>query len=799
MAEKYAQDLHGLSTEEVQDRIAQGLTNINTDIKTKSIPAILMSHIATVFNFINLGLALIIACTGQWRNLLFLSVVVFNTVIGVVQEVRAKLSVDRMRILTQARIRCIRDGKELALSASELVQDDLIILSSGDQIPADALVVQGHAAVDESMLTGESLAVEKSTDSELLSGSFIESGSVWARITHVGAESYAAKISAEAKAAKPINSQIMNSITVVLTLAVIILVPLGALLFMRSLHVIDDVNQALLSTAAALIGMIPQGFVLLTSTVLAVATLRLSKEEVLVQQAYTVETLARVDMICLDKTGTITTGAMQTEGVVDMSGAAAEQDSEVFRALRAVVWSQAEDLNVTAFALLQYLKDLDVDAPQIERIVPFASKRKYAGCMSSGHAYIMGAAQFIVGAERARELLEKLEHEDTYRVLMLAEVEGFDDEGNFVGEARPVGFVYLSDELRANAKEIIAYFKKQDVMIRVISGDDPATVSAIAQTVHIPFAEHYCDASQIGSYEELVEACKTNVIFGRVTPQQKRDLVNIFKSQGHTVAMTGDGVNDVLAMRSADCSISVASGTPAARNISEIVLVDSDFAHVPAIVAEGRRSINNLQRSGSLFLVKTGFTALIAALCVFLPPYPFLPIQMSLISFALIGVPSLVLGLEPNHELVKGKFLVEILSRSLPASISISIALALAILAKRAFHLDYIELSTMATVIACASALALMYQIAKPLNTLRRVLLVGVAVLVLLSVTFGRSFFRLAPFSPKIAILTALLTICSLLLFYVLFERSIAAAHSDTLYRKLLERLEHVKFKERGI
>ena len=736
-------ELTGLTEAEVAERVAAGRTNANTDVKTKTVRQIVAEHALTLFNAVNLALALLVLLTGQYRNLLFMGVVVLNLLIGVAQEVRAKRMVDRLTILTQKEVTVIRAGGELALPPSELVADDLVRLSHGDQVPADAVVVSGHVLMNESLLTGEAKPVPKAPGDELLSGSFVDSGSLVARVERVGAEGYAARINAEAKYVKPVRSEIQSTLKAIIRLGTAALVPLGLALFLRSVLMDGGrLEDAILTSVAAVIGMIPQGLVLLTSSVLAIATFRLGRRMVLVQQAYCVETLARVDTLCLDKTGTITTGEMEVSRFVAAPGV---QASEAERALVTVAAANEEDANETARAILRHAVEGGVTPEAVSRAVPFSSARKLSGCVTeSGRALVMGAATFVLGPARAGEADALSRSFDaTERVLVVGEAGGFDAEGVPEGDVRLLGCVAIRDEIRPTAEATMRFFLEQGVELRVISGDDPRTVSAIAARAGVPEAGRYVDATTLDTPEALESAVDSARVFGRVTPQQKREIVRALHRRGRTVAMTGDGVNDVLALREADCSVAMASGSAAARNVSEIVLADNDFSHMPEVVAEGRRSINNLQRSAALFLVKTVFTAALALVCIVMPPYPFIPIQMSLLSTAVIGIPSFVLALEPNHELVRGDFLANVLARSLPASAAIVAALVIELLVGRALGHSFDEISTVCTVLVACVGVALVWRISQPLTPLRAALLAAIVAIVALGCTVFGSFFEI--------------------------------------------------------
>ena len=782
--------LRGLTDEEVAERVADGRVNANTDVKTKSVGQILSEHAFTLFNGVNLAMSVLIFLTGQYRNLLFLCVVLANLVIGVFQEVRAKKMVDELSIMTQKRVRVLRASGECELAPSDLVVDDLMRLAHGDQVPADCALVEGSVYVDESLLTGESVPIAKGIGDELLSGSFIETGSLVARVVRVGREGYAAKINAEAKYVKAVKSEILDTLRAIIKIGTIILVPLGLGLFLRTLLMDGGtIESAILTSTSAVLGMIPQGLVLLTSSVLAIATTRLAHRQVLVQQPYCVETLARVDTLCLDKTGTITSGQMEVSGVACADG---HGEDEVVRAFACVARANAQDANDTARALLGAAEAGGAVTPErYARAVPFSSARKYSGCVTpEGECYAIGAAAFVLGPEGPAMADACGTFDEMERVMVCCRVPGFSREGAIEGEPELLGCVAIRDQIRPTAPATMEYFREQGVELRVISGDDPRTVSAIAERAGVPGARAYVDASTLEDEAAIEDAVDRYRVFGRVTPQQKRDLVKALHRRGRTVAMTGDGVNDVLALREADCSVSMASGSAAARNVSEIVLADNDFSHMPEVVAEGRRSINNLQRSASLFLVKTVFTAVLALICIFMPPYPFIPIQMSLISTAVIGIPSFVLALEPNHERIRGNFLANVLARSLPASLAIVCALFAELALGRLLDHSFAEISTVCMMITVVIGLALIYRISRPLTPLRSALLVAMSGLVLLSYTVFGEFFHVVRLAPDVAVFTVVLAALSITLFEWTSRIFLANYEQSVLFARVVRFVE---------
>ena len=776
----------GLSTAEVEERIAAGKINRNMELKTKSVKELIIENLCTLFNLINVILAFLVILTGSFKNLTFLFVVFLNTAIGVIQSMRSKKMVDKLTLLTSKKAIAVRDGVEVELDLDQIVLDDIIRLGRGDQIPADAVVVSGEALVNESLLTGESDLIKKQPGSELMSGSFIDSGLLRARVIHVGADNYVAKINNEAKYVKKVNSEIMNALNAIVRFASIIMIPLGLALFASSVSELWDAagtpgdsalswcfsellaghvpSSALLSTVGALLGMIPQGLVLLTSSVLAIATVRLARRKVLAQQLYCIETLARVDVLCLDKTGTITSGRMEVEGTYPLPvegvslGAGSDEaavpvDTTVLDfALANVARATSADANETCQALLNYYADRPVEVSEPLSVIPFSSSKKWSGASFAQGSYVMGAAQFVL-SDRAFAQVENrvAELADTCRVLVVARVDGFTPDGDRVGEAETIG-----------------YFNEQVVTLNVISGDDPRTVSSIARVVGVPGADAYVDATTLDTPAKLDAAVDRYHVFGRVTPQQKRELVQALKRREHTVAMTGDGVNDVLALKEADCSVAMAAGSDAARNVAEIVLVDNDFASMPAVVAEGRRSINNLQRSASLFLTKTLFSMGLAALCIALPPYPFEPIQMTLINFFCIGAPGFVLGLEPNNARVKGAFLTNVLKRALPASIAVILAAALDIFVARVFGFSQLTLSTMCLLTSCAASVSLIWRISQPLTPLRVVLFVFVVAGILVGVIGFPELLSIANLSMGQMVILAVIVVFTCSVFFKL-------------------------------
>ena len=760
--------IKGLTSEEVRAAQAAGKVNADATVKTRSYGSIFRSNICTLFNFINVILAVFVFLTGSYKNMLFMLVIVINTIIGIVQEIRSKITTDRLSIVVAANVEVMRDGKLQKIPIDELVLGDVMRLGRGNQIPTDSVVLEGECKTDESLLTGESRLIPKHAGDQLYSGSFINAGIVWARVEKVGADNYAAQITNEAKQNKAINSEIMTSLNKIIKYVSIFMFPVGLLLFANEylLHHVE-LDPAILSTVSAMVGMIPEGLILLASTVMAVAVVRLARHQVLVQQLYCIETLARVDVLCLDKTGTITTGGMEVSGLVPLDVPDSEPKEQELSKIVASLVASDEDPNDTARAIQEYFglaKEGKQKAEQAipptdllkpTRVIPFSSDTKWSGAaFANGEAYVMGAAQFVL-EKNASALAQIKDALDAYtadaRVLLVARVEGFDANGAIEGEVTPLGFVCLRDQIRSTAAQTIAYFKEQGVKLKVISGDDPHTVSGIAQKVGIEGADRFVDATTLKTDQDIASAIKNYNVFGRVRPEQKKAFVLALQAEGHTVAMTGDGVNDVLALKASDCSVAMASGSDAARNVAQLVLVDNDFASMPAVVAEGRRSINNLQRSASLFLVKTLLSITAAFLFIFLPwQYPFVPIQLTLISAFTIGLPSFVLALEPNKDLVRGHFLPNAVVHSIPGAVCAVVSIVvLTIVGNEAIGLDYRQVSTLCVMVVALLGIMLVIKLSIPFTPLRWGLLVVVIGGLLIGVVGFGWLFDIAPFTPE--------------------------------------------------
>lgn len=761
----------GLTQQQVQQRHAQGLANNSGAIKTQSEKQILLKNILTPFNILNFILAGMVLAVGSFKNMLFLGVIFCNILIGSFQEIRAKRTIDKLSLIAAPKAKVIREGSIQEITIEEIVLDDVLLLSSGGQICADAILLEGECEVNESLITGESDPVYKKPGDLVLSGSFVVSGSCRARTEHVGADNYANQITNSAKYVKRPNSEIMFWINRIIKWLGIALLPIGILLFCKQYFLTDSgLQDTVVSVVAALVGMIPEGLVLLTSVVLAVSVIRLSSHKTLVQELFCIETLARVDTLCLDKTGTITEGSMQVDELLPLSNTETRYAEDALASLA----SSLTDSNPTFLAIQAHFSN----APGWHCVEtrPFSSARKWSGAsFSDMGTFVMGAAEFILkeGAEALRPQIESYS-QTGQRVLLLAHSPQPFREKELPEELSPLALVVLSDKIRPEAPRTLRYFADQGVDLKVISGDNAVTVANIAQKAGLENAGRYIDASTLHTEEELAKAASCYSVFGRVTPQQKLSLVKALKAQGHTVAMTGDGVNDVLALKEADCSVAMASGSDAARTVSQLVLLDSNFASMPRVVQEGRRSINNLQRSASLFLVKSIFSAILALCFIFLPAdYPFQPIQMTLISSLTIGAPSFILALEPNRERIRGKFIVNVIQKSLPAALTmvLNILLLTAIHCYLGFSQE--QFSTMAVILTGTTSLMMLYKVCTPFNLLRGALSLTMTLAFILAIVFFGWFFSLTPLNlPMILTLMMLFlfSVCAMSLFLHLID-----------------------------
>ncbi|MEL4860972.1 HAD-IC family P-type ATPase [Pseudoflavonifractor phocaeensis] len=738
----------GLSREQVTLRQKGGWSNVAVESPTKTEKEIVKENVFTFFNLIFLVLAVALLAVGSYKDATFIFIAVANTAIGIFQEIRSKRTIDKLKLLAAPRGTVVREGAEMSVPTDHMVRDDIAVFSAGDQITADAVVRSGVVQVNEAMITGEADPLEKGPGGKLRSGSFVVSGSCRAQLTQVGADSYAARLTLEAK--KDVNagrSEMMASLDKLIRVIGVALVPMGAILFWKQYFVLElGLKQAVTATVAALIGMIPEGLYLLTSVALAVSMIRLAQKKTLAQDMNCIETLARVDVLCVDKTGTITEQKMTVREVVPLDEERYPME-RVEEAVSALYQALGAD-NDTGRAMAERFQKKVGWKPSAT--VPFTSANKYSAAVFPGQgAFVAGAPEFVMG-ERYEDLKEMVEPYSAkgYRVLLLAEYDGVPDgKGPLDGRrVRPMALALISNRIRPEAPETFAYFAQQGVAVKVISGDNPLTVAEVARKAGVENAEKWVDAATLQTDEAIFKAAEEYTVFGRVTPGQKRKLVKALQKQGHTVAMTGDGVNDVLALKDADCGIAMASGSDAACHAAQLVLLESNFACLPQVVAEGRRVINNIQRSASLFLVKNIFSFCLSLLTILVDmPYPLVPIQLSLVSALTIGFPSFVLALEPNKSRVSGKFMVNVLREAFPGGLT-DLIIILGIQAFAfAFHFSTQSLSTLAALCMAFIGLLILFQVCKPFDGKRRALWGGVAAAMVFCVLFLQDFFSLSP------------------------------------------------------
>lgn len=742
--------LRGLSTQQAEALRAQGLSNQQSDTGGKSAGEIIRSNALTFFNLIFVVIAVLLCLVGSYRNLTFLPVVIGNTLIGIFQELRAKRILDKMSLLHAPHAVALRDGAEQKLAANDLVRGDIVVLSAGDQIPADATVLQGSVQVNEALLTGESDEIEKEPGSELLSGSFVVAGRCYARLDKVGDESYIAKLTREAKAVQTgEQSEMIRAINRIVKWIGFTIVPIGVILFAQSyFYSGETLQKSVVSAIAAVIGMIPEGLYMLTTIALVLGTMRLARRKVLLHDMKSIETLARVDVLCVDKTGTITEPGMNVQEAHAFECAKNDQfDDEALQDLLADYCLAAQDTNETMQALRAFSEQRRLEHPQEAKIAldvqPFSSSKKYSSITFETGTYLFGAPEFVLKGAYAQVAEELRPFLDAgCRVLLLARSRG---EGN---PPEPLGYAVLTGRVRENAKETFAYFKEQDVTVKVISGDNARTVSEIAKQAGIENADKFVDAAMLVTDEQLARAAETYTVFGRVTPAQKQKLVQAMQKAGHTVAMTGDGVNDILAMKDADCSVAMASGSEAAAQAAQVVLLDSDFARMPDVVLEGRRVVNNIERSASLFLVKNLFSLLLSVFsAVSFLTYPLEPAQVSLIAMFTIGIPGFLLALEPNYVRIEGNFLKKVLLRALPAALTDVLAVGALVICGEVFGLSDGDIATAATMLLAVVGFMILIRISKPLTKMKyAIILVNIAGLIFCGI-FLKQLFALSDMS----------------------------------------------------
>ena len=749
----------GLSQQEVEERIQKGLVNKVTVSTEKTTWQIIQSNVFTYFNFIFFVLALLLIIVQSWNNLLFLPIVIINSLIGIVQELRARKILSNMQLLHHYTAIAVRDGKEIQLETKDLVQDDIVLFSTGDQIYADAKIVSGELKVNESQLTGEADEIAKQIDDTVMSGSFVVSGKAYARLEKVGDESYINQLTLKAKEVSgKEESEMVRSVNNLVKVIGFLIIPLGLLLFFQSYVTNHESFQvSIVSTVGAIIGMIPEGLYLLMTLALALGAASLARQQVLLNSMKGIESLSRVDVLCVDKTGTITENTMKVAQVLSV-----QQDNNASQEALKQYLAASPDENETIAAIRDFFASEVVEkAWTVVKTFPFSSKSKFGAISFKEGNFILGAPEFV--------LKEKLEEYRSYfqqyaesgsRVLVFAESKDQPFTGDLTQTVEPLLFILLENPIRENAADTFSYFDVQGVEVKVISGDNPVTVAAVATKAEIPHAENYVDAQNLDTDEKITQAVEKYTVFGRVTPQQKQKLVQALQANQHKVAMTGDGVNDILAMKTADCSIAMESGNDATKQIAQVVLLDSDFSHMPHIVTEGRRVVNNIQRSASLFLVKNIFSISLAILSsLFAFTYPLQASQVSLISAFTIGIPGFMLALEPNKQRIRGRFIRTVLQNAIPAAFVDLLAVLIVMACGRIFRLSTQEVATSSVILLAVVGFIIIIKLIQPLNRMKTIVVLFNIIGLVISGLLFHSIFLLSKISPITIILTVILSL----------------------------------------
>lgn len=744
--------IKGLTHEEVEEKIKQGKSN-KVKIKTnESILKILRKNIFTYFNFIFLILTILLITSHSYRNLTFLGIIITNILIGIIQQIRSKITLDKLSLLDKNKYIVIRDGKEEEIDSDNLVEGDFIILEAGKQIPADAEVVSGKIYVNESLLTGEQNEIEKSINSNLMSGSFVISGRAVVKLTNVGDESFSAKIMKESKKIKETKSEMISAIDNIVKFAGIIIIPIGILLFIGSYGVNGcSYEESVNSMVSALLGMIPEGLYLLTTVALALSSMRLAQNKILLHDMKSIESLARVDVLCVDKTGTITNNTMKVLDIFDKNGNSLIDKKEDLKILAKYI-NTIEDKNITIDAIKEQLYGISIEKLSNIEKENFNSKNKFSFIkIDENVTYKLGAPEILLNKEY-EELVNK-RTKNGERLIAFVEVK---NDGTI-----PILFISLKNEIRKNAKEIFEFFDNRNVQIRVISGDNPITVSSIAKQAGIKGYEKYIDCRELKNYADIQKAVKKYIVFGRVNPEQKRQIIKALKEQGLKVAMTGDGVNDILAMKEADCSIAIGSGSDAARGTAQVVLLDSDFGKMRNIVYEGRKNINNITRSASLFTYKNIFSLLLSIYSIiFAMQYPLEPNQVSLGSAFTIGIPAFLLTFEENQKKQQnGNFMRKVFTNSLPAAITSFLAIVAMVKFSDLFNVGVKEITTACSYLFFTGGFLILYKIIRPLNKYRTSVMFLCILGIILTINIMPNFFAIKEISERSAILVTLFAI----------------------------------------
>ncbi len=752
----------GLTSQQVQEHYLHGWTNKAVDPPSKTTKEIVYENVFTYFNLIFVVLAVLLCLVGSFRNLTFLPVIIANTLIGIIQEIRAKQVLDKLTMLNAPKALVVRNGKKTEINAEELVLDDIVIFKAGDQVCADAEVCAGEVQVNESLLTGESDEITKRSGSKLMSGSFIVSGQCHARLDKVGKDSYISKLTLQAKEMQSKEqSEMIRSLDKLVKWVGIAIIPIGIVLFSQAFFFQHDgFRESVISMIAAVIGMIPEGLYLLASVALAVSSMRLAQKKVLLHDMKCIETLARVDVLCVDKTGTITENTMRVKELIKTE----EYDEEENGPLPMLVGDFAAAMtkdNITMKAVKEYFTAA-TERKAISK-TGFSSATKYSSVTFEDGRYVLGAPEFVLKEKYNQYEEEILKYASSgARVLVFGYYDQEIDGKVLEHGITPYGFILLENSIREAAEETFTYFAEQGVEVKVISGDNPVTVSRIAKRAGIKNAENFIDASELKDEASLRKAVLEHTVFGRVTPNQKRKFVRILQEAGHTVAMTGDGVNDVLALKDADCSIAMASGSDAAAQASQLVLLESDFSCMPQVVLEGRRVVNNIERSASLFLVKNIFSFLLSvASVVFMFTYPLEPSQISLISMFTIGVPAFFLALEPNKNRIEGRFLPNVLLKALPAALTDALAVAALTIFGRTFDVNGTDISTAATMLLAIVGFMILYKISEPMNKIRAGILSGCIVGLLFCSIYLKDLFAITHMTTECVMLFVVFAIAT--------------------------------------
>lgn len=769
----------GLTSDEVRRRVSEGLINKSVGNQSKTVGQIIAGNLFTYFNLVFAIFAGLLIMVGSYINMTFLPVVVINTLIGIVQEIRAKKVLDRLNLITAPKTKVIRDGKCEEILSESLVKDDLCIFSAGNQICADGEIVEGSVRVNEALVTGEEEEILKYPGDKLLSGSFVVSGECKAILQGVGYESYAAKIMLEAKTSRrKQQSEMMRSLDKLVKIIGIIIVPIGIIMYCESRFVLGNtIKDSVVSMIASLVGMIPEGLYLLASMALAVSVMRLGKKRVLMHEMACVETLARVNILCVDKTGTITDNEMAVENVIYIGNDDEKAASEEL--LRGIVYNLKNDNN-TIKAIKEYCKALEKDGGDsytaASRVCPFSSEVKYSAVVMDGGCYVLGAPEYLMKENyKQYESIIKEEKIQSGRILVLGQYFANEEEMEALGKeplvraVKLMAVIALSNNVRREAGETFAYFARQGVNVKVISGDNPETVLNVARKAGIEGADEAVDMSHMDSDEKISEAAVKYNIFGRTNPEQKKKIVKALQARGNVVAMTGDGVNDVLALKTADCSVALGSGSDAAANAAQVVLMDSDFSSMPSVVLEGRRVVNNIQRSASLFLVKNIFSILLTIYTLIaVNRYPLYPTQLSLLGIFTVGMPGFLLAMQPNRDIIRGKFIRNVIIKALPAALTdFIIVIVLSVLGEY-YGTDHNQLATMTALVIIAVGLLMLIRICKPMNLTKRCICVMMLAGIVLSVIFLPNVFAIYPLSLRQIVITALCVAAAIPLFIMI-------------------------------